>query len=153
MPRYWIICMSEDNFEISKQHNLIGMRESMKRDLDKMQVGDIVVFYVPKKTIDSYSNYPTTKVQAFKGIAEITSETFSNDEPIWKPQGNEIFPQRKKVKFLETDLNVPIRPLIEQLSFVTNTAWWALPLRRGYVEIKESDLELIKGYGREKNEK
>lgn len=148
MPKYWIICMSEDNFEISKQHNLIGMRESKKIDLDKMQVGDEVVFYVPKKTIDSSSSDPANKIQAFKGIAEITSETFSSDESIWKPLGNDIFPHRKKVKFLETDLNVPIRPLIEKLSFVTNTAWWALPLRRGYVEIEESDLELIKGYGR-----
>ena len=77
----------------------------------------------------------------------------SSDEPIWKPLGDDIFPHRKKVKFLETDLNVPIRPLIEKLSFVTNTFGWALPLRRGYVEIKESDLELIKGYGHEKNEK
>ncbi|MBC8234780.1 EVE domain-containing protein [bacterium] len=153
MPKYWIICISEDNFEISKQHNLIGMSKTKKNDLDEMQVGDIVVFYIAKKTVDSSSSNPDSRVQAFKGIAEITSETISSDELIWKPRGNEIFPHRKQVKFLETDLNVPIRPLIEKLSFVTNTIWWALPLRRGYVEIKESDLELIKGYGHEKNEK
>jgi predicted RNA-binding protein len=141
--------MSEDNFEISKQRNLIGMRGSKKRDLDKMQVGDMVVFYVTKKAIDSSSSDSSSKVQAFKGIGEITSETFSSDEPIWKTLDNDLFPHRKKVKFLDTDLNVPIRPLIEKLSFVKNPVRWAFPFLRGYVEIKASDLDLIKGYGRE----
>ena len=27
MSRYWIFCMSEDNYIIAKQHGLIGMSE------------------------------------------------------------------------------------------------------------------------------
>jgi len=136
--------MSEDNFEISKQHNLIAMRESKKTDIDKMKVGDVVVFYIPKKAIDSSSSNEASKIQTFQGIAKITSETFSSDEPIWRTLDNDTFPHRKKIEFIDTALNTPIRPLIERLSFVTNTAWWALPLRRGYVEINRTDLDVIR---------
>jgi hypothetical protein len=27
MPRYWILCMSEDNYEIARKQGLIGMSE------------------------------------------------------------------------------------------------------------------------------
>jgi hypothetical protein len=27
MPRYWILCMSEDNYQIAKEQELIGMSE------------------------------------------------------------------------------------------------------------------------------
>jgi hypothetical protein len=33
--------------------------------------------------------------------------------------------------------------LIDKLSFVTNTMYWALPLRKGYVEITPKDFETI----------
>ena len=48
----------------------------------------------------------------------------------------------RAVEFL-ADGRAEVRPLIEKLSFVTNTLYWALPLRKGYVEITLKDFETI----------
>jgi hypothetical protein len=44
-----------------------------------------------------------------------------------------------------SDAQAEARPLIEQLSFVTNTTLWALPFQKGYVEITPKDFETIQG--------
>jgi predicted RNA-binding protein len=40
MPRYWILCMSEDNYSIAKQHRLIGMSERARAAIQEIAIGD-----------------------------------------------------------------------------------------------------------------
>jgi hypothetical protein len=39
MPRSWILCMSEDNYEIGKQQGIIGMAERQRRAIQKIATG------------------------------------------------------------------------------------------------------------------
>ncbi len=142
MPRYWILCMSEDNYEIAKQHGLIGMSERAGKAIHHIGVGDMIMFYINRKTVDSALNDPAAKVQQFRGIARVKGEAFESDDVIWHVRDSEIFPYRRAVEFL-SDARAEVRPLIEKLSFVTNTIYWALPLRKGYVEITAKDFTTI----------
>lgn len=142
MPRYWILCMSEDNYEIAKQQGLIGMAERQRRAIQQIATGDLLTFYISKKTVDSPPNDPAHKVQRFRGIARVTGDAFESDELIWHVREGEIFPHRRPVEFL-ADGSAEARPLIDKLSFVTNTAYWALPFQKGYVEISLRDFETI----------
>jgi predicted RNA-binding protein len=142
MPRYWMLCMSEDNYEIAKQHGLIGMSERAGKAIHHIGVGDMITLYINRKTVDSAPNDPAAKVQQFRGIARVSGEAFESDDVIWHVRDSEIFPYRRAVEFL-SDAKADVRPLIEKLSFVTNTMYWALPLRKGYVEITPKDLETI----------
>ena len=49
MPRYWILCMSEDNYEIARQHGLIGMSERAGRAMQQHRLGDMITFYINRK--------------------------------------------------------------------------------------------------------
>jgi predicted RNA-binding protein len=142
MPRYWILCMSEDNYEIAKQHGLIGMSERAGKAIQHIGIGDLITFYINRKTIDAAPNDPAAKVQQFRGIARVSGEAFESDDVIWHVRDSEIFPYRRAVEFL-SDAKADVRPLIDKLSFVTSTMYWALPLRKGYVEITPKDLETI----------
>jgi predicted RNA-binding protein len=142
MPRYWILCMSEDNYDIARQHGLIGMSERAGKAMQHIGLGDMIMFYINRKTVDSAPNDPAVKVQQFRGIARVSGEAFESDDVIWHVRDSEIFPYRRAVEFL-SDAKADVRPLIEQLSFVTNTMYWALPLRKGYVEITPKDFEII----------
>lgn len=73
----------------------------------------------------------------------MSGETFESNDVIWHIRDSEIFPYRKAVEFL-SEAKADVRPLIEKLSFVTNTMYWALPLRKGYVEITPKDFEIIR---------
>ena len=130
MPRYWILCMSEDNYEIARQHGLIGLAERHKTAMQKLAVGDMMTFYISKKNVDSPPNDPAHKVQQFRGIARVASDAFESNDLIWHVREGELFPHRRKVEFL-ADGSATARPLIERLSFVTNMAFWALPFRKG----------------------
>jgi hypothetical protein len=134
--------MSEDNYEIAKQQGLIGMAERQRRAIQKIATGDMLTFYISKKTVDSPPNDPAHKVQQFRGMARVTGEAFESDELIWHVREGEIFPHRRQVEFLADD-NAGARSLIGKLSFVTNTMYWALPFQKGYVEISPKDFATI----------
>jgi predicted RNA-binding protein len=142
MTRCWILCMSEDNYEIARQHGLIGMSERAGKAMQHIGLGDMIRFYINRKTVDSALNDSAAKVQQFRGIARVSGEAFESDDVIWHVRDSEIFPYRRAIEFL-SDAKAEVKPLIEQLSFVTNTMYWALPLRKGYVEITPTDLETI----------
>ncbi len=56
MPRYWILCMSEDNYEIARTQGLIGLAERHKIAMRKFVIGDMMTFYISKKKVDSPVN-------------------------------------------------------------------------------------------------
>ena len=142
MPHYWILCMSEDNYMVAKQHGLIGMSERAGKTIHRIGMGDMVTFYINRKRVDSDPTDPAAKVQQFRGIAKVSGEAFESNDLIWNIREGELFPHRRPVEFV-SDMSASVRPLIEKLSFVTNTMYWALPLRRGCVEITAKDLATI----------
>jgi predicted RNA-binding protein len=142
MPRYWILCMSEDNYEIARTQGLIGLAERHKVAIQKLAIGDMMTFYISKKKVDSPPNDPADKVQQFRGMARVTGDAFESNDLIWHVREGEIFPHRRQVEFLAGG-SAEARPLIERLSFVTNTSYWALPFRKGYVEVTQKDFDTI----------
>jgi predicted RNA-binding protein len=142
MPRYWILCMSEDNYEIARTQGLIGLAEQHKIAMQKLAIGDMMGFHISKKKVDSPPNDPAHKVQQFRGIARVTSDAFESNDLIWHVRDGEIFPHRRKIEFL-ADGSAEARPLIERLSFVTNMTFWTLPFRKGYVDVPQQDFETI----------
>jgi hypothetical protein len=62
---------------------------------------------------------------------------------IWHVREAEIFSHRRKVEFL-SDASTEARPLINKLSFVTNTAFRALLFQKGYVEIAQRDFQTLR---------
>jgi predicted RNA-binding protein len=134
--------MSEDNYEVARKQRLIGMSERAGKAIHHIGLGDMITFYINRKTVDAAPNDPAAKVQQFRGIARVSGEAFESDDVIWHIRDSEIFPYRRTVEFL-SDAKADVRLLIEKLSFVTNTMYWALPLRKGYVEITSKDFERI----------
>jgi predicted RNA-binding protein len=134
--------MSEDNYEIAKTQGLIGMAERQRRAIQKIAPEDMLTFYISKKTVDSPPNDSAHKVQRFRGTARVTGDAFASNELIWHIREGEIFPHRRQIEFL-SDASAEVRPLIDKLSFVTNTVYWALPFQKGYVEITQKDFERI----------
>jgi predicted RNA-binding protein len=142
MPQYWILSISEDNYFIAKTHGLIGITEHGKRVIYQMTLGDMITFYIPRKRVDSSPNNPTERVRKLRGLARVSGEAFASQESIWHARGGEIFPHRRRIEFL-SDATTDGKPVLEELSYVTNTVYWALPLKNGYVSITKTDFDKI----------
>lgn len=44
MPHYWILCMSEDNYEIARKQRLIGMSERAGKAIHYIGLGYMITF-------------------------------------------------------------------------------------------------------------
>jgi predicted RNA-binding protein len=137
----WILTGSLENFEINRERgfDLIGFKERRRNQALEFEPGDEVVFYV-------------TGVQAFGGIARVTSEMFEDRAPIW-PQGKkkhpEDYPWRvhgEPVTVLHAEAFVPAESLVGELEHISKwpAAHWHLAFQGQLRTVSEADADLLR---------
>jgi predicted RNA-binding protein len=131
-PRYWIGVAS-------KEHVLKGVAESFcqlchgkSNPLTRLNSGDWIIYYSPHTTMAAGE-----VVQAFTAIGQVLDR-----EPYRVEMDNGFVPYRRDVRFLEAQ-DAPIRPLVEELSFIKNKKNWGYVFRFGLIEIPAVDFERI----------
>ena len=93
----------------------------------KLRAGDRIVYYSPREKLSGGA-----AVQAFTALGEVLEgDVFYADEAA-----------QRRVRYEEI-APVPIRPLLEQLSFTRGHKSWGLALRRSSFVISEADYHLI----------
>jgi predicted RNA-binding protein len=144
-PKTWILTGSLENFLINVERgfDVIGFKERRRNQAEQFEPGDEVVFYV-------------TGVQAFGGVARVTSEMFEDRRPIW-PQGNnasrnnvpEPYPWRvhaEPVLVLEQDDFVPAEELVPELEHAAKwpAEHWHLAFQGQLRTVGEADAALLR---------
>jgi predicted RNA-binding protein len=136
----WILTGSLENFRINVERafDVIGFKERRRRQAEEFEPGDEIYFYV-------------TGVQAFGGLARVTSEMFEDRSPIW-PQGKkkkpEPYPWRvhaEPVLVLPEHEFVPAEELVTELEHVRK--WpldhWHLAFQGQLRTIGEADAAVL----------
>ncbi|MGL6342410.1 MAG: EVE domain-containing protein, partial [Waterburya sp.] len=103
-----------------------------------LQPGDYIIFYSPKTSLQNGK-----PVQAFTAVAKI------KDQDVYQVVVSDRFQLYRRNADYENCQEVQIKPLIEQLEFITNKQHWGFRFRLGLFEINQHDFELI--YGLMKN--
>jgi predicted RNA-binding protein len=137
----WILTGSLENFRINVERgfDVIGFKERRRNQAEEFEPGDEIIFYV-------------TGVQAFGGVARVTSEMFEDRSPIW-PQGKkkapEAYPWRveaEPVLILDEDDFIPAEELVGELDHIAK--WppehWHLAFQGQLRTIGESDAKLLR---------
>jgi hypothetical protein len=130
--KYWIIVASKDHLQRGLEGGFIQANHGKATPLKRMQPGDWVVFYSPKLEYEKPEKY-----QHFTAIAQI-----ADDQIYQHDMGGGFVPFRRNVCFLPAR-DVPIRPLIDDLSFIKDKTHWGAPFRFGTLQIPEEDFKLI----------
>jgi hypothetical protein len=130
--KYWIIVASKDHLQRGVDGGFIQANHGKAAPLKRMKPNDWVVFYSPKLEYEK-----TEKYQHFTAIAQITDDHIYQHD-----MGDGFVPYRRNVRFLPTQ-DVPIRPLIEELTFIKDKTHWGAPFRFGTLQIPEGDFKLI----------
>ena len=137
----WILTGGIENFRINRDcgFDVLGFKERRRRQAESMKPGDEIIFYV-------------TGVQAFGGIARVTSEMFEDREKIW-PQGKKKYPEAypwrveaEPVAVLEEDAFVPAEELVGELEHTGKwpAEHWHLAFQGQLRTISESDAEILR---------
>lgn len=133
----WLCITNEENWKVIRSKRIWAVAEKDVMKIQRVNVGDFLVFYVKQKI----ENHEKTEPQ-IKGIFEATSEPFLS-EKIDFP-AIERFPWRIRIK----PLVVPKKPLqfkklIPNLQFIRNKKKWFLHLQFAMRTIPERDFDLI----------
>jgi len=131
---YWICVTNEENWTVVKQQKIWGVSERYRREMEEVEPGDALVFYVKPKRIG--------------GIFKATSKSFQSDTKIFGTTGfseEEVFPHRVRLeRMIVPDKPLGFEGLIPKLKFITNKEYWTGHLRRAMRTIPEGDFELVR---------
>lgn len=132
-PKYWIAVIASDHAAFAVQNGVAAFAKGMRSSVEKLKEGDRFAFYSPK------SGFNEGKVvQAFTALGRITGAMAYEKQ--WADTG---FVAWVKDAEFEDISPVPVKPLLEDLSFVANPRYWGMAFRRGQFEISAKDFELI----------
>lgn len=136
MSRYWLGVVCADHVANGIELGIAQANHGKPQALRKMQSGDGLIYYSPRSSLRN-----GTQLQAFTAVGWI-----AEGEP-WQhgvddsTEQNGFKPWRRRVQYLPAAL-VPLAQLKSQLE-LTQPANWRYQLRRGMLELSESDFQLI----------
>jgi predicted RNA-binding protein len=132
MKRYWIGVASRQHVLIGVAGGFAQLCHGKERPLKRMSKNDWIIYYSPQEILGE-----KTPCQRFTAIGEVSS-----DEVYQVEMAPGFIPFRRDIRFSRAK-EIPIRPLIDQLSFIKDKKQWGYVFRFGHLQIPETDFRLI----------
>jgi hypothetical protein len=130
--QYWIGVVSRDGVDAAIAGGYAEVNHGKAGPLERMAIGDGFAFYSPR---DAYPD--GERVQAFTGIGRVRSGVVYQES-----SGDGVRPFRLPMEWLPAQ-PAPIRPLIDELSFIRSKTHWGAALRFGFVRVPGEDFARI----------
>lgn len=131
--RYWIGVVAADHAAVAVREGVCAFSHGKRAQVEKLRVGDRFVYYSPRTGITTGDT-----VQAFTAMGEVTG-----DAPFEKQwAGTEFIAWVRAARFTPIS-PIPVKPMLEDLSFIKNPRYWGMAFRRGQFEISEDDYKRI----------
>lgn len=134
MSRSWINTISLEHVRIGVSGGFTQADHGRDTRLRRLRPGDRIAFYSPRTAMGSGE-----PLQQFTALGTVTGE-----QPYQVQMTPDFQPWRLAVAF-EDVVPAPIKPLLEELSFISDVKRWGFVFRRGLFEIEAPDLEVIRG--------
>ncbi|MBL4785959.1 MAG: EVE domain-containing protein [Cohaesibacteraceae bacterium] len=135
MARYRVGVVSRNHVKIGEAGGFCQLCHGKSWQVKRMLPGDWLIYYSPREGIKEGRT-----LQSFTAIGRIKPGS-----PYQFTMDNGFTPTRRDVEYYTDAVEVPIQPLLHELSFSANNPAWGLVLRRGVFEIPEADFLLIAG--------
>ena len=115
LPKYWIITVTEENWQVIKTTNTYGAPETqMSRSARNLiKPGDIIIFYVKKRGSKNLGG-------KFVGVFKVASEWYREEKPLWPDEireGKVKYPWRIKLEPIKLGI-ADFNSLVPRLEFI-----------------------------------
>jgi len=131
-PRsYWIGVVSKSHVDLGVAGGFTQLNHGKAGPLERMRPGDGFAYYSPR------TDYPNGEpLQSFTAIGRVAAGE------IFQAQGEAMKPFRRVVEYLPARA-APIKPLIDELSFIRSKEHWGAAFRFGFLRVPEQDFARI----------
>ena len=132
MAKYWIGVAHRKQALSAKSAGFVALSHGKKSAVSKLSAGDGVIYYAPK------TDFEGDAVQGVITLATITgTEIYERNMPDTDFRPWVIDATDEEVS------EIPIRPILESLSFVKDIRYWGMAFRRSQFEISEPDFHVL----------
>jgi EVE domain len=133
---FWIGVVSKEHVAIGVSGGFTQLNHGKAAPLERMRAGDGFAFYSPRT---AYPDGPP--LQAFTAIGRIhNGEVYQVGQSAGLAEG--FAPFRLGVDYLPAQ-DAPIKPLIDELSFIRSKTHWGAAFRFGFLRVPEADFARI----------
>jgi DNA-binding MarR family transcriptional regulator/predicted RNA-binding protein len=129
---YWVSTISRDHVQLSVEGGFTQAGHGKASGLKRLKADDWLVYYSPKTSLRDGE-----PLQAFTAMGRVVDEQLYQVE-----QAPGFTPWRRNVEFVG-GIEAPIRPLIDQLSFIKDKRRWGYMFRVGLFKIPREDFAVI----------
>jgi len=132
MSRNWVAVASAEHVRVGRSRGFMQVCHGKAAPLERMRAGDGFAFYSPRMS------YPDGEpLQAFTAIGRIRNGT------VYQAAGGDpAGPFRLDVDYFPAQ-PAPVRPLIEELTFIRSKTHWGAAFRFGLVRVPREDFATI----------
>lgn len=130
--KYWMLVASENHVLRGIEEGFAQACHGKAQPLKRMKVGDGIIYYSPKFEFEK-----SAPCQEFTAIGIVSGE-----EVYTYDMGGGFVPYRRNIHYVNAHA-IQIKPLIENLRFITDKKQWGYKFRFGAFEISEHDFKLI----------
>jgi hypothetical protein len=132
MAKYWLAVVQREHVLRGVAAGIVQTNHGVKSGVQRMKPGDGLVYYSPK------TSYPEgDPLREFTAIGVI-----AEGEP-WQENQGDFNPWRRAVNYDLAAKPAPIAPLLDVLELTRGNKNWGFIMRRGQVELTESDFQAI----------
>ncbi len=133
MTKYWIGVVGAIHAQTGKDRGFCAFSHGKLQAVSRLSPGDRFAYYSPR---EGYKEGAV--VQAFVALGTVEDgdsfEVDFNGSPGWvRPARTDIFAR------------TAVKPLLDELSFVSNPKYWGMAFRRSLFEISAEDFAVIEG--------
>lgn len=132
MVKYWIGVAARAHVLKGKAEGFAQLGHGKHAPVKRLRIGDWIAYYAPRERMGEGA-----AVQAFVAIGRVTSEVYQVE------QAPGFCPYRRDVAYVPAAREVPIRPMLDDLSFIPDARHWGMVFRRGSFAVPERDFALI----------
>jgi EVE domain len=132
---YWIGVVSRDHVAIGVAGGFTQLNHGKAGPLERMRAGDGFVFYSPRT-----SHPDGAPLQAFTALGRVRGGTVYRAD--LGTSGTGFAPFRLAVEYLPAR-DAPIKPLLEDLSFIRSKTHWGAAFRFGFLRVPAADFARI----------
>jgi DNA-binding MarR family transcriptional regulator/predicted RNA-binding protein len=129
---YWVSTISRDHVRLSVEGGFTQAGHGKASGLKRLKADDWLVYYSPKTSLRDGE-----PLQAFTAMGRVADEELYQVE-----QAPGFTPWRRNIEFVR-GTEAPIRPLIDQLSFIKDKRRWGYMFRAGLFKIPQEDFAVI----------
>lgn len=132
-PKFWIGVIARDHALIATARGYCAFSHGKASAVSKLSVGDRFVLYSPKTGVSEGDT-----IQAFTALGTITGD--APYQALWADTDMDVWVRDAA---FDTISEVPVKPMLDDLSFVTNPRYWGMAFRRSLFEISQDDFAKI----------